>query len=290
MNPEISIVIPAYNASKYLKESVASIQSQTFKSWEVIIVNDGSTDNTFELAKSFLVNERIKLINQENKGVSAARNAGIKAANGKYIAFLDADDFYLENNLQLKYDAFCADESIDFVYSDILKCDNNLNELYVEKGVEAATLFEEVLLWEKETIPGFSSNIVIKAEQMKGRILFDENLSNCADRFMKILLGKYLKGFYIPKPLVKYRDVPGSMSKKVSLLDHDENYIIRQIKNQQIIPPGKFRRKVMANIYVTLSGSWYTNANKPIKAVKYGIKATFLYPSFLPKIIRKLFS
>ena len=98
--PEISIVIPAYNAGPYLIDSITSVINQSFTLWELIVVDDGSTDNTAEIVNPFLTDERITLIRQTNKGVSAARNAGIKAARGRFITFLDADDYYYPNNLQ----------------------------------------------------------------------------------------------------------------------------------------------------------------------------------------------
>jgi glycosyltransferase involved in cell wall biosynthesis len=289
MHPEISVVIPAYNASKYLKESVSSVKAQSFRAWELIIVDDGSTDNTAEIAQEFLSDERIHLIRQTNKGVSAARNAGIKTAKGKYVAFLDADDSFLKDNLQRKYEILEKDSRIDFVYSDVFKCDEHLNKRFIEHGVEPEKLFEKALLWETETISCLPSNLIIKNSKLSGDLLFDENLSNCADRYMKIMLGMHLKGYHIPEPLANYRDTPGSMSKKVFLLEHDEKYIIEQIKNRNLIPSGKFRRKVIASIYVTLSGSWYTDAQKPLKALYYGIKASFIYPLSLPKLVKKLF-
>ena len=174
---------------------------------------------------------------------------------------------------------------IDFVYSDVINCDGKLNELKVQKGIDSGNLLQEVLLWQKEVIPTLPSNVIGKALLFKEKIQFDENLSNCADRFMKIELAANSIGAYIPESLVKYRDTPGSMSKKVSLLEHDEEYIIRKIIETNIAPKNAFRRKVIANIYFTISGSWYKDAHKPFRALKYALKALFIYP---PTILRLL--
>ena len=91
--PLISVIIPAYNAEKYLSKCIKSIQNNSYKNLEIIIVNDGSKDNTYEVAESFLDDKRIVLINQENGGVSIARNTGIDNAKGEYIAFIDSDDY-----------------------------------------------------------------------------------------------------------------------------------------------------------------------------------------------------
>lgn len=92
--PKISIIVPIYNSEEYLKECLNSLVNQTFKDIEIICVNDGSTDNSLEIVKHFAEKDsRIKVINQENKGQSAARNAGLKIASGEWITFIDSDDY-----------------------------------------------------------------------------------------------------------------------------------------------------------------------------------------------------
>lgn len=284
---EISIVTPAYNAANYITDSIKSVMGQTFTNWELIIVDDGSTDNTAEIVKPFLSDSRISLINQANKGVSAARNAGIRVAKGKFITFLDADDYYMPYNLSEKYNVLIHDTSIDFVYCDIMHCDEKLNDIRIEKGVDTENLFTKVLQWQGETIPLLPSNILVKTYLMQGRFQFDEHLSNCADRYMKIMLSKNLAAAYLPKALVKYRNTPGSMSKKVWLLEHDELYIAKKIIEDEIIPAGKFRRMVIANMYMIVSGSWHKDAHKPMRAIKFGLKAIWVYPPALFKLMGK---
>ncbi len=286
--PEISVITPAYNAAGFIAQAITSVINQTFPLWELIVVDDGSTDNTAEIVSSYLTDRRIKIIRQENNGVSAARNAGIKAAGGKYIALLDADDMYLPANLEEKYNALTRNSSSDFIYSDAVKCDSNLTDVSVEKGAEAQNLFKTVMEWKSENIPAFSSNIMVKSGLMKEKFHFDENLSNCADRYMKIVLSKYATGFYLPKTLVKYRNAPGSMSKSVKLLEHDEKYIIKKIKDENILPPGSYRNKIIANIYLILSGSWYKNAKNPLRAIRYAIKSVLVYPPMIVTLLKKI--
>ncbi len=281
MEPEITIIIPAYNASAYLTDSVSSVIKQTFTSWELIIVNDGSTDNTKEIVGTFLTDSRIKLIDQQNKGVSAARNAGITDATGKYMGFLDADDYLLPNALQRKYEVLSNNPMIDFVYSDVINCDSKLNEVKVQKGIDSANLLKEALLWQKEVIPTLPSNVIGKASLFKEKLKFDVNLSNCADRYMKIELAANAIGAYIPESLVKYRDTPGSMSKKIALLEHDEEYIAKKIIETNLVPKSAFRRKVIANIYFTVSGSWYKDAKNPGRAIRYFFKAFAASPFYI---------
>jgi glycosyltransferase involved in cell wall biosynthesis len=289
MIPEITIIVPAYNAAQYLRDSISSVLQQTLKEWELIIVNDGSTDNTTEVLEGFLHDARIRVINQPNKGVSAARNAGIDAAKGNYIGFLDADDYFMPGNLQQKFNVLDKNRMIDFVYSDVIHCDGALNELYIQRGINGKNLFEEALLWRKEVIPTLPSNIIGKASLFKENVRFDENLSNCADRFMKIKLAITAVAIYLPEALVKYRNTPNSMSKSVALLEHDEKYIISKIIGDNILPAGLFRRKVIANIYFTISGSWYKDSKKPIRAIRYFFKGFMASPLFISiKVLQKI--
>ena len=94
----ISIIVPVYNVEKYLERCLDSILSQTFSDFELILVNDGSTDHSLEICRSYAEkDERILLIDQENRGLSAARNAGIAVAKGEYLGFVDSDDYIAQN-------------------------------------------------------------------------------------------------------------------------------------------------------------------------------------------------
>lgn len=131
-NPKISIVIPCYNAEKYIRETLDCLQKQTIEDWECVIVNDGSTDNSLEILKEYSAKDpRYKYIDKENGGPSIARNTAIAASSGKYILPLDADDLiaptyaekaiaYLEShpNTKMVYcicETFCGDKKGDFV-------------------------------------------------------------------------------------------------------------------------------------------------------------------------------
>lgn len=103
---KISVIMPAYNVEKYIGKSIESVLRQTHQNLELVIVNDGSKDNTRDVVQAYMARDtRITYIEQPNKGVSAARNTGMKAATGEYIAFLDADDLYLDDCLEKLYKA-----------------------------------------------------------------------------------------------------------------------------------------------------------------------------------------
>ena len=108
--PKVSIIMPAYNASKTIMTSIECVLKQTFQNWELLVINDGSTDNTLVLLSN-LVDQRISVFTQLNQGVAAARNTGLKRARGAYIAFLDADDLWDQSKLEKQLYIF--EESTD---------------------------------------------------------------------------------------------------------------------------------------------------------------------------------
>ncbi|WP_223812561.1 glycosyltransferase family 2 protein [Geobacillus thermoleovorans] len=103
--PKVSVIVPAYNVGNYIERCLTSIVSQSLKDIEIIVVNDGSNDNTLEVIGKFAdIDDRIKVIDSENKGVSAARNRGLSQATGKYIYQIDADDWIEQNALEEMYE------------------------------------------------------------------------------------------------------------------------------------------------------------------------------------------
>jgi len=116
--PKISVIIPIYNDALYIQEAIKSVLSQTIEELEIIIINDGSTDNFEEKIECFN-DPRIRIIEQINSGAAAARNNGIKNAKGKFLAFLDADDIWAPNKLKLQLEVLINREDINMVYGQV---------------------------------------------------------------------------------------------------------------------------------------------------------------------------
>lgn len=122
---KVSIVIPLYNSEKFIKDCIDSILNQTYKNFELIVVNDGSTDGSLEICKK-VKDDRIILINQNNFGAPAARNNGLKKSTGEYIMFLDSDDILEKNAIEKLYNKIEKDNS-DLVYGKTIQIDENNN-------------------------------------------------------------------------------------------------------------------------------------------------------------------
>ncbi len=113
----ISVIIPVYNSDKYLAEAIESVLEQSYPPAEIIIVNDGCSDESAAIADSF--KPQVMVVHQDNKGTGAARNRGIEFASGEYFAFLDADDIWVHNKLKWQIEIFAEDATVDIVYGHV---------------------------------------------------------------------------------------------------------------------------------------------------------------------------
>lgn len=130
-NPKISVIIPVYNAETYLHRCINSILSQTFTDFEIVLVDDGSTDNSLQIVQNFtLLDERIHVFHQENLGVTRARKTGVEIAKGEFVCFVDADDVLLSEALQLLYGKISI--SVDIVVSSACKSEFLNSEQYLD--------------------------------------------------------------------------------------------------------------------------------------------------------------
>lgn len=121
MNPEISIILCVYNGEKTISQAIESIVKQTFKDWQLLIVNDGSTDATAEICTGFLEDSRITLIYQDNKGLGAARNVGISATQCKWVCFIDADDLWVPRKLEILVQYTVKFPQADWLYHSVFE-------------------------------------------------------------------------------------------------------------------------------------------------------------------------
>lgn len=129
---EISVIVPVYNVEDYLEECLESLVNQTFKDMEIICVNDGSTDNSGEILKKY--EDRVTVITQENQGLSGARNSGVRAAQGKYIGFVDSDDWVDKDFYEKLYNAITETNS-DIAAASIIRGENKYRVKYFSQNV-----------------------------------------------------------------------------------------------------------------------------------------------------------
>ena len=248
---QISILVPAFNAEKFISETISSILKQDFTDFELIIINDKSTDQTKKIVKNLQsTDSRIKLLNlPKNKGRAGALNAGIKKAKGKYLAFLDADDLMPPSRLSKQFKFLEKTPKIDLVYGDMEIFYEN-RRTKIRRAIEFKENPEKILKRaikkldlekpkpfnllgadsEKKYIPG--GTVTLRKKIFSSKIKLDENLKNSEDYdlWLQIISHGY-KLKRLPMIGMKYRRHPEQKSKNSEKMLIAAKYINKKLKS-----------------------------------------------------------
>lgn len=288
-NNLVSVIIPAYKAAKYIEETVLSVLNQTHSKLELIIVDDGSPDNQSEVIEKLLTTDhRIQYIKQANGGVSSARNHGFKRSKGNYIAFLDADDVWLPNNLEAKLKKFAEDTELGLVHSDLEIIDGDSQLTGTTKSGKAGYILDDLLAWNGTCIPTPSS-ILVKREVVEKVGGFDLELSNAADQeFFFRVANKYKIG-RVEQITWRYRVHDHNMHSNITVMEKDALLAYRRAEEHHLFKSRKFRNLCFSNMYMIMGASWWGDGNNKLKGIQYLVKALFLRPASISKIIKRFF-
>ncbi len=200
----VSIIIPAYNASAYIKEAIDSALAQTYENCEVIIVDDGSTDNTKAVVSPFLKDRKVRYIFQANKGLAGARNTGIRASGGSYIALLDSDDIFLPDKIKEQVAALEARPDFGVCYCDLLHfTDTEPRKIYHHRYRYPSGDILESLLHRQFVNP---LTVVVRREVFERHGYFDEGLRRSEDWDLWLRWAHAgVKFYYLDNVLARYR-------------------------------------------------------------------------------------
>jgi glycosyltransferase involved in cell wall biosynthesis len=251
--PLVSVVIPAYNAAAFIKDCVESVLDQTFRDFELIVVDDGSTDGTAEVLAAY--GDRIHCLRQPNGGVSRARNQGVARARGRWVAFLDADDAWTRTKLGRQVEELRRRPDCRACYTAILVADARLNPL-AEQRSGRGTVETVDLLVEGNLVTGSASSVVCDKELLIRLGGFDEGLSLCADWDMWLRLASTTSFAYVDEPLVLYRRSSSSMSTNPTVLEQDTLRLLGKAFQNRPAEAG-LRSQAYGRQYRVLSGSYY---------------------------------
>jgi len=276
--PKASIVIPTYNRGKYISATINSVLSQTFKDFEIIVVDDGSTDDTHKELEQF--GAKIKIINQPNSERAVSRNNGVKNSSGEYIAFLDSDDLWAENKLEKQVEALDNKKNTILVYGQSHRINDKGERIKTArrqmKGYNG-TVFESLLM----------RNFVVSATPMIRREYFDKT-SGFQTKYIPYedwefwlrfsLLGEF---YFLPNHLSYYRIHPEQSVKQATAenIERVTNLLLKDsFTLKEILETTKRKSLGLANLRYCY---WYLLANQPQVAKEKITKAINLYPQFL---------
>lgn len=220
--PLVSVIIPAYNSGAYLEQAIDSVHHQTFEDWELIIVDDGSTEDIATTCSKY---PRVTLIRQEKSGVSVARNVGILNSTAQFIAFLDHDDLWQPTKLEKQLAALNIDSSIGICHTDVSFIDAEGNQLDPHKPTAVTSehrnsivhaLTESVEKNYQSSGILTSSSVAIRRSALAAGGLFDPELDICGDNDLWLKICLHHKLAYVPSRETIYRLHEGNLSKNMS--------------------------------------------------------------------------
>ena len=205
--PDVSVIIPTYNRALLLRETLESLQAQTYRDFEAIVVDDGSTDNTGEVVQSF--DQRFRYVYQANRGRSSARNNGLSQARGRYIAFLDSDDLYLPCKLQVQVQCLEEHPEVGWVYSSTRNIDEQGRQ--GDSGYEATAsgwIYPEIAFYIPLTV--ILSTVMVRREVMEAVGGFDQRMDRFEDTDMWRRISRQYRALAISEPLIGFRAHAGN--------------------------------------------------------------------------------
>ncbi|XJS10080.1 glycosyltransferase family 2 protein [Aerococcaceae bacterium WGS1372] len=205
----VSIITPVYNAERFINETIESVLRQSYINWEMILVNDCSSDSSVDIIKQYTRDDsRIKLINlEENSGAAVARNTGIEQARGQYIAFIDSDDTWLHNKLSLQIE-FMESKHYGFSYTDLALVDESGKILKEKVGIPSSFTYSELL---KNTAIACSTVVIDRDIVGDFRMPLVRKGQDTATWLM-LMRERQVNAYGVTKVLNHYRQVEGSIS------------------------------------------------------------------------------
>jgi glycosyltransferase involved in cell wall biosynthesis len=279
--------MPAYNAGKYIGEAIASVLEQSFTDFELLIVNDGSTDDTVKIIRSFN-DPRIVLFSQENKGIAQALNFGLSHARASYIARFDADDICLPNRLKIQYDFITTYPEYSVIGSaaEYMDADGH----YIFTHHPEGHLNEEIQQLKYSVCPFIHSSVFYKKEAVVNNGGYNEHAYTYEDHFLWVNILKHEKACNLSQALIKVRLNPESITidekwrtRKFRSIKYStlKNRSITEAEGNELYEIGgkQYSPKIKEGAYYALCGKKFLlNNYQPEKARLNVVRAISLHP------------
>jgi glycosyltransferase involved in cell wall biosynthesis len=267
-----SVVIPTYNHSHFLREALDSALGQTLAPHEVIVVDDGSTDETPEILASY--GERIRVVRQENRGLASARNAGAERVRGDSIAFLDSDDVWMPTKLERQLARLRDEPELGLVHCAVENIDASGRAVGRRLDGLEGWVAEEMLLFRRGVILGGGSGFVVRRRAFEAEGGFDTRMGTSADWDLQYRIAARHRVGFVPEVLLRYRFHASNMHANIRAMEHD--MLLAYAKAFAAGGHGlkRIRRRSYGNLHTVLAGSFFD-------AAQYGKFAEHMLKSLL---------
>lgn len=274
----VSVVIPTYNYGRFIAEAIKSALDQTLKPIEVIVVDDGSTDDTAEIVRGF--GEAVRYIRQENAGVCAARNRGVAESSGELIAFFDADDTWEPTKIEKQTALFSSDPQIGLVHCGMREFDSETGVTldFLLDGLDG-WVADELLLWEEPVITGPGGAIMVPRKVFDEVGGFDTRLKVGEDCDFCYRVARRYKVGFVREPLVNYRSHPAAAHHDVRAMEHGASVFYQKAfaEGGDVL---KLKSRSYGNLHRVLAGSYFQSGDYASFA-KHAVKSIWNRPANL---------
>lgn len=274
----VSIIVPAYNAARYLPAAISSVLSQTYADWELIVIDDGSTDETRSVVHSYSpkLGAKLRYLHQSNRGVSAARNRGIREAQGEFVALLDADDVWLPTRLARGVALLDSSPRVGLVHSRLARIDSNgatVDYLTFPARYQAGRIAVDLYTRRANIL---SPTVLLRMRCLDDVGLFDETMHASEDRDLWFRIAERHEVAYIDEILAHYRVNSGGATS-----DPD-----RMLKGQLFFIHKHYKRSVcswvvlhqaLAQIYRE-QGDFFFSGHQVMKSITYYFRSVVYNP------------
>jgi glycosyltransferase involved in cell wall biosynthesis len=277
--PLVSVIIPAYNAEKYIARTLESVVSQTYKNTEVLVINDGSTDRTVGIVESFVRNDsRIRILHQPNLGATAARNCGLRSSKGEYIAFIDADDVWHNEKIRAQVECFQrSGPSVGLVYSWSVIIDEGDNPLSGIAHEYRGNVLAELIY---SNFVGNGSSPLIRRSCFEEVGDFKVHLRAGQDWDMYARIAERYEFQVIPKYHIGYRRTMNSISANYKNQERFMAMVVDSFEKQHPNIPKSLFRLSRSRTYSYLA-SRCNDQGRYLDSVKYFLRGLVLDPARL---------
>jgi glycosyltransferase involved in cell wall biosynthesis len=251
----VSVIIPTYNHAAFLLRALESVFAQTLHPLEVIVVDDGSTDETAEVLRAH--EGQIQVVTQPNRGVAAARNAGAAVASGELLAFLDADDAWLPAKLERQVACLGVEPGVGLVHCGVEEVDGRGYQLRARLDGMGGWVSREMLRFRQGVILGGGSAAVIRRTAFLDVGGFDEALSTSADWDLYYRIARRYPVGFVPEVLVRYRIHGGNMHRNLDIMRRDMLAACAKAFSEADPELQRLRRLAYGGLHAMLSGSFF---------------------------------
>ena len=270
--PKVSVIIPAYNQAHFLQDAVDSVLNGIYADFEIVIVDDGSTDHTRQIAEN-ISDPRVKYVYQENRGLAGARNTGIRNTTGKYIAYLDSDDLFAPEKLEVLAKKLDNEPELGLVAGQ--------NILIGDEGSALGEIFDTPLPQDGARLllgnPITVGSVLLRREWQEKAGFFDESLRSYEDWDMWLRLAKLgCKMGWVPKPVYYYRFHSAQMTRDDRQMTTATFAVLDKVYQESDLPPS----------WLTLRDEAYSHANIRSAAQAYSVRKYDQAKEYLREAVR----